>query len=303
MRNRNDRLVESSDGIGMRCDWEYSRSLHFCDVFPFASESFLRKACRQWPVFLSPEQQAQKGIKPNVSFVIGHRGAERLPHLLAQLRSIQGHWMEDFECVVVEQDMEPLIRDRLPNWVRYKHAPQPDGDIRYNRSAAFNAGARIACGKVLILHDGDLIVPSAYAGEVWKKYKAGYEIIRLYRFVFYAGQTETDTLFSAERMPGKLRSEQVIENAVGGSLAVSNAVYEFLGRMDEDFVGWGGEDNEFWDRCLTRRIWDFGYLPLIHLWHPSLADRRSSNPTLSLLAQKRLSSVSDRIQALCIRRK
>jgi len=301
MRNRNDRLMESPDGLGMRCDWEYSRPLHICDVFPFTSELLLRKACQQWPVCLSPEQQVRKGIRPNVSFVIGHRGMKRLPHLLATLRSIRGQEMAEVECIVVEQDAEPLIRDRLPGWVRYKHAPQPDGEIRYNRSAAFNEGTRYARGNVLILHDGDLIAPSAYAGEVWKKHKAGYEVMRLHRFIFYAGQSETDTLFSAEEMPRRLRSEQAVENAVGGSLAVSSAVYESLGRMDEDFVGWGGEDNEFWDRCLTRKVWDFGYLPFIHLWHSSLADRRNTNPALSLLVQKRLSSVSDRIQTLCAR--
>jgi hypothetical protein len=37
--------------------------------------------------------------------------------------------------------------------------------------------------------------------------------------------------------------------------------------MDESFVGWGGEDNEFWERAQTLRVWPYGYLPLLHLWH------------------------------------
>ena len=41
------------------------------------------------------------------------------------------------------------------------------------------------------------------------------------------------------------------------------------GGMDEAFVGWGGEDVEFWERVRTRKVWPYGYLPLIHLWHPA----------------------------------
>jgi hypothetical protein len=37
--------------------------------------------------------------------------------------------------------------------------------------------------------------------------------------------------------------------------------------MDESFVGWGGEDNEFWERAQGLRVWPWTNLPLIHLWH------------------------------------
>jgi predicted glycosyltransferase involved in capsule biosynthesis len=39
--------------------------------------------------------------------------------------------------------------------------------------------------------------------------------------------------------------------------------------MDEEFVGWGGEDTEFWDRCQTLRVANHTYMPIVHLWHPS----------------------------------
>ena len=70
----------------------------------------------------------------------------------------------------------------------------------------------------------------------------------------------------------------VLENALGGgSIALSRRVYEEIGGFDEEFVGWGGEDNEFWDRCLTRRIYPFAYLPLIHLWHELQPGKRAMN--------------------------
>ena len=64
---------------------------------------------------------------------------------------------------------------------------------------------------------------------------------------------------------------------VGASLAVSKKAYWDIGGMDEEFVGWGGEDTEFWDRCLTRNVWEYAHLPIIHLWHKPQPEKRTKN--------------------------
>jgi predicted glycosyltransferase involved in capsule biosynthesis len=67
----------------------------------------------------------------------------------------------------------------------------------------------------------------------------------------------------------------------GGSIAITRAAYLAIGGMDEGFVGWGGEDNEFWERAQTLRVWSYGCLPYVHLWHPSQPRKYdSANPTL-----------------------
>jgi predicted glycosyltransferase involved in capsule biosynthesis len=55
----------------------------------------------------------------------------------------------------------------------------------------------------------------------------------------------------------------------GGSVAITREAFDAIGGMDESFVGWGGEDNEFWERACLRRVWHWGELPLVHLWHPA----------------------------------
>jgi hypothetical protein len=312
MRNRNDRLTDGPAGLGVKCEWEYSKSLHLCDLFPSAANLLLRKALRQWPVLLQNGKggtersahgnQPSPGRSPNISFIIGHRGPDRIPHLLMTLRAIQQQKNIDFECIVIEQDAAPLIQDSLPDWVRYKHAPRSADELRYNRSAAFNEGVCLARGEVLILHDNDLLVPAGYAAEAWRLYQAGYEVMQMKRFIFYLDGKSSAEIFTGGFCPARMACEKVFENMEGGgSLVIAKNAYQAVGGMDEEFVGWGGEDNEFWNRCLTRKVWEYGYLPFIHLWHVSLADRRQENPMMSLLKQKLSIRPEQRIQQLLSR--
>ncbi len=300
MGNRHDCLLPGPGGRGWRCEWEFSRSLHICDVLSHCANWLLRRALAQWPILLDAKSDHRPlASSPQISFIIGHRGQERLPHLLLTLSSILGQRDATIECIVVEQDPVPKIQSHLPKGIRYCHAPLPVNEVRYNRSAAFNAGARIARGPLLVLHDNDLLVPRDYAAEAVGLHGLGFEVGQLNRFIFYLDPSSTKQWLSGAVNPKQARMERVIENAAGGSLMVSRATYGELGGMDEDFIGWGGEDNEFLDRCLTRRIWRFGYLPLIHLDHPSLADRKMvSNPAIALLDRKRRVPPCARIAAL-----
>ncbi|MEO5672120.1 MAG: galactosyltransferase-related protein, partial [Ramlibacter sp.] len=63
----------------------------------------------------------------------------------------------------------------------------------------------------------------------------------------------------------------------GGSITITREAFERIGGMDESFVGWGGEDNEFWERAQTLKSWTWGNLPLVHLWHPSQSGKHDAN--------------------------
>jgi len=65
------------------------------------------------------------------------------------------------------------------------------------------------------------------------------------------------------------------------SIAITRDGYQRIGGMDEGFIGWGGEDNEFWERCQTLKLWPYGALPLVHLWHPAQPGKyQADNQTL-----------------------
>jgi hypothetical protein len=60
-------------------------------------------------------------------------------------------------------------------------------------------------------------------------------------------------------------------------VATTREAFEGIGGMDESFIGWGGEDNEFWERAQTCRVWAYGCLPMVHLWHNRQSDKSSAS--------------------------
>jgi GT2 family glycosyltransferase len=171
------------------------------------------------------------------------------------------------------------------------------------RAWAFNVGARQARSPLLVLHDNDMLIPERYASELILKHRQGYEIINLKRLIFYIAERHTRDFLAGNASLGELFLERVIQNAeAGGSVAVDRDTYFALGGMDEAFVGWGGEDNEFWERALTRRVWPFGYLPMVHLWHPSQPGKRAVDgrgvATSEVSDRRAVVPVEDRIEQL-----
>lgn len=276
VRNRHERLVRPDRGEGVACAWQWTSDLHAPLVYPVLGRLLLRAALRDCPIGLpDPEVTPAPTERPDVTFLIGHRGRDRLPHLQWTLRSIAGQVGVSIECIVVEQDSEQPARDHIPGWVRYVHTPPPYEGMRYCRAWAFNVGARQARSPLLVLHDNDMLVPETYAAEL-VRLRTRYEVINLKRLIFYLSEDHTQEFFSGNASCASLRPHSITQNAeAGGSVAVDRDAYFALGGMDEAFVGWGGEDNEFWERALTRRVWPFGHLPMIHLWHPPQTGKRA----------------------------
>jgi hypothetical protein len=266
MRNR--RESTTFDGRGIACRWQFTSGLHLAEVFPSTGRRLMARAFAEWPIALAgaPPPVDQTAV-PRVSFVIGHRGLARLPHLLATLRSIAGQSDVPIECIVVEQTIEREIESKLPAWVRYVHTPPPSADYDYNRAWTLNAGARAARGELLVLHDNDMLVPRRYAAELCARMRDGFDFLDLKRFTFYLPEETTRQLFADGLLHTDVAST-IVQNLRGASIAASRRAYFAIGGFDESFVGWGGEDNEFWERAeVGGRVYPYGYLPFVHLFH------------------------------------
>jgi Predicted glycosyltransferases len=265
IRNREESIA--MDERGVRCLWRFTSELHIGNVFPSMAARLMRKALARWPIAMRDAPAPMSGL-PRLSFLIGHRGLERLPQLQATLRSIAGQTGVAFECIVVEQSVVPEIERFLPPWVRYIHTPLPRLNLPYCRSWAFNIGAKHVRGDVMVLHDNDMLVPERYAAESVGRIDGGAAFADLKRFIFYLDERDTETIF-ATNAPLDTVASTIIQNLQGGgSIVARRDAYEAIGGFDEEFVGWGGEDNEFFERAMVfGDVNRFAYLPILHLHH------------------------------------
>jgi hypothetical protein len=274
MHNRSETITVDPSGRGVRCEWQWTSPLDYCRFVPGADVRLLRAALKEWPIGFADSRSNE--ANPEITFLVGHRGLSRLPQLLLTLRSIAAQSGVPVECIVIEQSHAREVERALPEWVRYIHQQVNQGDP-YNRAATFNVGAAAARGRILVLHDNDMLVPERSAAEIAAHADAGWETIDLKRFIFYLTESETARVLREQRLRLDESSEMVLQNSHGGSVAITREAYHAIGGFDETFAGWGGEDVDFWDRASTRRATRFGYLPSVHLWHAPQPEKLQPN--------------------------
>jgi hypothetical protein len=298
--NRGEALEAAPSGEGYRCQWQWTSTLRAPCVVPHLGLRLMRRAISDHAITRAAAPAALLQDKPDVSFVIGHRGTARLAQLQATLESIAAQQGVSLECIVVEQDIERTAQAALPPWVRYVHTPPSSPDAAYCRSWGFNVGARHARGRLLVLHDNDMLVPQDYAASLLKHFDDGHEVINLKRFVFYLSEQHTAKYLAGEAGLLDWPPDSIVQNLeAGGSVAIGIEAYQRIGGMDESFIGWGGEDNEFWERAQTLRVWPYAYLPIVHLWH-SMQPGKEAHDNPALKHYRKLSAIpaSERIAQL-----
>jgi hypothetical protein len=306
IRNRNEKVTSKDGHVGVSCNWKWTSDVMIARWFPVLGRWLMRRALRDFPVVLQKEPP-DYGVEecPDISFLIGHKGLDRLPALLMTLRSIAGQTGCKSECVVVEQDTEIKIAPYLPAWVRYKHAPPDQPNMPFSRSQAFNEAAAMAQAECVIFHDNDMLVPCNYAALVRECHQEGFEVVNLKRFIFYLDEKDTGRALERGSLAAESALKAVMQNAEGGgSVGMDIRAYWSIGGFDNSFVGWGGEDNEFWERAKTRKTFEYGFLPMVHLWHPPQVDKADSQ-VRGVEQYRVLTSIppSERITALVSRNK
>ena len=297
-KNRNETIFLNPDTEGVRCQGQWTSNLHLTQVFPSLA-NHLYKLCTKHCVFKFTALEPRLAEHADVTFIIGHRGTDRLPLLLKTIDSIGSQGDCAVECIVVEQSAKASIKDKLPKWVRFYHQEVPQ-EQAYSRSMAFNFGAKLAQTEHIILHDNDLLVPTRYASDHLKWLRKGYQFVNLKRFIFYLNK-ESSQGYIKDHHNNTFSFDQIMQNAQGGgSIAASKTAYFDIGGFDEQFVGWGGEDNEFWERAQTKKTWAYANLCLIHLWHKPQIDKQMTDASANKKRYETLSRIEphDRIATL-----
>lgn len=224
---------------------------------------------------------------------------ERIGHLRLCLNSLKS-CSEDFDEVIITDDgsSEETV-DHINRMIKeygfpVKHVWQPKQGFR--AAGARNNGIKHAGGNYLIFLDSDFVVMPDTIREHLKRRKAG-------RFVAghckYLDKDQSVALLesgispkTAEDLYTSLSPKEInrshrrfikrtvlmrlglarpSKQSLGGHLSIFRKDIERVNGYDEDFVGWGGEDEDLGIRLVRAGI--FGrsairYARVLHVWHP-----------------------------------
>lgn len=229
---------------------------------------------------------------------------KRLEHLKCCLDSLR-FCSQDFDEVVITDDGsdEGVVRN-LKNMVSdypfpILHAWQPKNGFRV--AAARNNGIRHAKGDYLIFLDCDfLVLPDTIRHHV-KHARPG-------RFVAgsckYLSEDQTESVFRSavspdllERLYRQIPDWEIIrthyrsmkrtllmrlhlasykKQSLGGHFSIYRKDMEHINGYDENFIGWGGEDEDLGKRLVKAGIFckmTFRFARVLHMWHPKALGR------------------------------
>ena len=265
--NRGDDVRVGSAPDCRSCGWEHSSTLTVARVFPRTGGRLLEVVARQWP-FAQRDETPPACASPLVSVIVPVAGTDRVPQFGAVLKNLFAQSLRQFEVIVVEHASAPEYAAHCPSGVRYIHLPRDAGQA-FNKSRALNTGARAAVGRLLLLHDADVLVPRDYLKSIVERLQDRYDGLKPVRFIFYPSAEGSAEIIQPGSVCLPRRVARVEQNNPGISTVATREVYWAIGGHDERFEELGGDDNDFLDRLKTTRFFEGGFLPVLHLWHPT----------------------------------
>lgn len=174
------------------------------------------------------------------TFVIGYRhNLERLNNLRRVLDWING--FGGVQVLLIEQDTHSKIKHLN---LKAKHI-FIKSNMPYNRSWAFNVAMKWANSNIIVFGDSDLIMEPNQFIEGLKALQT-FEMVSPYNSVVDLTPQESnlplENLIAINR-PGRGETDNQKINISGGISMFRRDAIQRIGGWNEEFIGWGGEDD------------------------------------------------------------
>lgn len=219
-------------------------------------------------------------VVPSVSVIIPCRDAKgsRSSSIPTVINNIKAQRFPNIDITIAEQDDVRYVAESAVYPCRHiliKSNNQP-----FCKAAAFNAGVSRSKHDVLILHDADITVPGWYIHKI-NKIMRDHESCHIGQQVLYLTAPSTLEVNKQHVINKEKKCDHIVDYFEGGSLAIKKDAYIKIGGFDEQFVGYGVEDCEFFQR-LSKMTKSFNErsVKMVHLWHdrtPGWEERHKIN--------------------------
>lgn len=211
----------------------------------------------------------------DLSVIITHRSTD--PCRDRNLRTVLSHvaGIAGAEVIVVEQDAHAQLAD-LPGSASIRHMFVFNPG-EFNKSWGFNVGATHAAGRVLMLLDGDILIPHRHLQSSLAICQDGSIPVKPFSCLVDLSAPDSENVctglpaedWSSWRGTDREQDGEHIPFC-GGAYLVGAEFYRSIGGHDERFLGWGGEDDAMSVKLLrlAPRAAVLREATAYHLFHP-----------------------------------
>lgn len=177
-------------------------------------------------------------------YVIGHKDGD--PTRRNNLIKVIDHVKHKFTVVVVDQSETPKPLPGI-NWIPVAGAP------KFNKAWCYNIVFKEMNPDIIFCADNDVIIPNIDDS--------------IAALTTYDAVNPYDRIFDIQEAGGRVERKNI--NFCGGCCGYTRHGYEVVYGWDEEFLGWGGEDNV--QTYKTLALLRNKTLPgdALHLWHPA----------------------------------
>lgn len=147
-----------------------------------------------------------------------------------------------------------------------------DNEGEFSRSGARNAGAAKSDSEVLVIVDADNYIPIEQIRLAIKYARRRRGLVKPSKFFGYLTEEATDRFYESGEIQkiGDMYMSPPVMNFSGGAYVIRKDLYEEVGGFDEEFKGYGAEDDAFHALCVSKlgRVSYVGGMNY-HLYHPA----------------------------------
>jgi len=215
-------------------------------------------------VYVDCKQSTIKDI-PKISYVIPYRDTGRANAIKIVAANVKAQRFPIIDIVMAEEDNKSKINQcGYPS----KHILSKCSKGKdFCKAAAFNLGVESTLYDTIILHDADMLIHGSYTSTMHKLLQS-FDGVHIGKNVLYLSRTATDKVITTYKIDRSLDAERMVGYYEGGSLGVKKSAYVKVGGFNEDYVGYGMEDCDFFHRMLDfTNFYNERSIDLFHMHH------------------------------------